>query len=277
MLQLSAFADEISPDLDEQIEACKANAVTHLELRSVNKINVLDFDKTLRAEVKTKLDAAGLGVVAIGSPIGKVKIDDPWAAHFDRFKIAVDAATFFKAPMIRLFSYYDAADGSSVLDHRDEVLTRMAAKVEYVKNVDVTLVHENEAKIYGEKGRECLDLMATINSPKLSSAFDFANFVQAGENPKYNWPVLKRYVTHIHIKDAQNGSGKVVPAGQGDGHVAEILRDAVKGGYKGFLSLEPHLASHGQFSGFSGPNLFKVAADALKQICRENAIPLAGL
>ena len=70
MLKLAAFADEISPDLDEQIRVCKANAVTHVELRSVNKINVLDFDATLRAEIKRKLADNGMGVVSIGSPIG---------------------------------------------------------------------------------------------------------------------------------------------------------------------------------------------------------------
>src|SRR5439155_15354871 len=89
MLKLAAFADEISPNLDEQIRVCKQNGITHIELRSVGGKNVLDFDKTLRNEIKTKLDANGLGVVAIGSPIGKVKIDEPWEIHFNRFKIAV--------------------------------------------------------------------------------------------------------------------------------------------------------------------------------------------
>ena len=38
----------------------------------------------------------------------------------------------------------------------------MNAKVEYIKNTNVTLVHENEAAIYGERGRECLDLMKAV-------------------------------------------------------------------------------------------------------------------
>src|SRR5205807_1685174 len=133
MLKLSAFADEISPDLDEQIRVCKELAITHVELRGVNKINVLDFDKTLRAEIKTKLAAAGLGVVCIGSPIGKVKIDDSWAEHLERFKIAVDAAEYFEAPYIRLFSYYPPEKDGDIRVHRDEVMKRMGAKVEYVR------------------------------------------------------------------------------------------------------------------------------------------------
>src|SRR3954465_15587658 len=101
MLKLSAFADEISPDLDEQIRVCKENTVTHFELRSVNKINVLDFDPKLRDEIKSKLDKAGIGVICIGSPIGKVEINKPWSEAFARFKTAVEMAEFFNAPLIR--------------------------------------------------------------------------------------------------------------------------------------------------------------------------------
>jgi 3-dehydroshikimate dehydratase len=275
MMKLAGFADEISPQLDEQIAVCKQNGITHFELRGAYDKNVLDFDKALRNEIKTKLAAKGLGVVSIGSPIGKVKITDSWAEHFERFKIAVDAAEFFAAPFIRLFSYYPP-EGGDILAHRDEVLKRFRAKLDYIKNRNVVLIHENERHIYGEKGAQCLDLMETLDSPKLRSAFDFANFVQAGENPENNWPLLKPYTVHIHIKDALMKDGKVVPVGQGDGHIAPILVDAHKSGYSGFLSLEPHLSAAGTFSGFSGPKLFTAAVDALKTLCKANAIPLAG-
>src|SRR5215212_11968815 len=129
MLKLSAFADEISPNIDEQIRVCRQTAVTHFELRSVNKINILDFDRALQKEVKAKLSDNGLGVVSIGSPIGKAKIDEPWHNHFDRFKLAVELAEFFNAPMIRIFSYYPPKPEADIHAHRDEVLKRMAAKV----------------------------------------------------------------------------------------------------------------------------------------------------
>src|SRR3989442_9844407 len=87
-LRLAAFADEISPDLDVQIEHCRKNGVTHFELRGVAGKNVLDFDDSLRAEIKRKLADAGMGVISIGSPIGKVKLSEPWEKHFDRFKVA---------------------------------------------------------------------------------------------------------------------------------------------------------------------------------------------
>lgn len=275
MLKLAAFADEISADLDEQIRVCRENSVRHIELRGANKLNVLDFDAALQKQIKAKLADNGMAVCCIGSPIGKVKITDPWPEHFDRFKIAVDQAEFFGAPFVRIFSYYPpAGDGQDVRHHRDEVLRRMAAKADFVANRNVTLVHENEHAIYGEKVAECVDIMRSVNSPKLRSAFDFANFVVAGEDPlKDCWPLLKPYTVHIHIKDARRPK-TIVPAGQGDGQIGPILADAYQSGYRGYLTLEPHLARAGQFGGHTGPDLFKIAADALKKVCNQHAVPL---
>jgi 3-dehydroshikimate dehydratase len=277
MLKLSAFADEIGPNLDEQIRVCRENAVTHFELRGVYGKNVMDFDVALREEIKSKLEANGMGVVSIGSPIGKVAIDRPWSEHFDKFKRAVELAQYFNSPFIRLFSYYPAGgEGKGPIDpHKNEILDRFRQKAEYIKDLPVTMVHENEKGIFGDVARRCVELMAGVNSPKLRSAFDFANFVQCGEDPSQNWPLLKPYVAHIHIKDAKT-DGQVTPAGQGDGHIPEILKDAWASGYRGFLTLEPHLKVAGHSHGETGPELFKVAADALKDACRRQGVPLAG-
>jgi 3-dehydroshikimate dehydratase len=274
-MKLAGFADEISPNLDEQIRVCKELDIRYIELRAVAGKNVLDFDGPLRTEVRQKLKDNGMAVACIGSPIGKVKITDPWATHFDRFKIAVEMAESFSAPLIRLFSYYPPSAGQDMAVHRDEVMRRMRAKADYVKDHPVTLVHENEKDIYGEKGPACLDILKTVNSPKLRCAFDPANFIQAGDDPLVNWELLKSYVAHFHIKDCQRATRKVVPAGQGDGHIQTILEDAKKRGYRGFLSLEPHLLVAGRSSGETGPELFKVATEALREICRKADIQLS--
>ena len=277
MLRLSAFADEIGPNIDDQIRVCKANGVLQFELRGVSGKNVLDLDRALAQEVKQKLADNGMGVACIGSPIGKVAIDKPFAEHMERFNTAVEMAEFFNAPMIRVFSYYPAGgEGKGdILPHRNEVIDRFRKKLDHIGSRNITLVHENEKGIFGEKGAQCLDLMKTIDSPKLRTAFDFANFVQAKEDPARNWPLLKPYTTHIHIKDARLADGKVVPAGQGDGKLAEILKDAWASGYRGFLSLEPHLKVAGHSHGETGEELFKVAADALKAVCKQVGVPLA--
>ena len=56
---------------------------------------------------------------------------------------------------------------------------------------------------------------------------------------------------------------------RGDGEVREILADLKRRGFDGFLSLEPHLAQAGTFSGFTGPDLFGVATKALRDLLDE--------
>ena len=70
MIRLSAFADEISADLDEQIAVLRDERIRFLELRGVWNTNGLDLSDQQVADVKHALAAAGVGVSAIGSPIG---------------------------------------------------------------------------------------------------------------------------------------------------------------------------------------------------------------
>jgi 3-dehydroshikimate dehydratase len=189
----------------------------------------------------------------------------------------VDIALYFESPFLRVFSYYPAGgEGKGPIDpHKNEVIDRFKQKCEYLASLPVTMVHENEKGIFGDIKRRCVELMSGVDHPKLRCAFDFANFVQVGDDPAENWPALKPYTAHIHIKDAKK-DGSVVPAGQGDGRIPEILKDAWDSGYRGFLTLEPHLKVAGHSHGETGPELFKVAADALKEICRRQGIGLAG-
>jgi len=62
-------------------------------------------------------------VVGIGSPIGKIKLSEPFEPHFERFKLAVELAEFFDAPFVRIFSYYEAFPNG-----RAEVLRRLQKK-----------------------------------------------------------------------------------------------------------------------------------------------------
>jgi sugar phosphate isomerase/epimerase len=264
MVRLSGFADEIGPDLELQIQTLASEGLKFLELRGVWGKNVLDLTADDRNRLKKRLRQAGIGVSSIGSPIGKVRIDEPWADHVARFKIALDAAEFFEAPFIRIFSYYPP-EGGRIEDHRDEVIRRLNEQMQLAKGRRAQLLHENEAAIYGEKTEGCLDIARRV--PGIRLIFDPANFVCAGVRPREAWPVLRDKVVYFHIKDAILGSGQIVPSGEGDGDIAEVLRDAIVGrGYDGFLSLEPHLAAAGQFSGFSGPDLFKKAVRALKTV-----------
>ena len=82
---------------------------------------------------------------------------------------------------------------------------------------------------------------------------------------------------YFHIKDiTYPPERRYTPAGQGDGRIGDILRDAIQNrAYQGFLSLEPHLSLGGRMSGFSGPDLFRKAAQALKGILDQIGVQYA--
>ena len=60
--RISAFSDEYSSALDEQIEGLTLNRVRMTELRGVDGTNVSDLTPAEAAEVKRKLDANGISV-----------------------------------------------------------------------------------------------------------------------------------------------------------------------------------------------------------------------
>src|SRR5215469_14798540 len=127
MFTLSAFADEISPDPQEQLDVLRASGVRHIELRSILKTNVLDLTDLQVKELKSLLDRHGFRLSAIGSPIGKVKIDQPFGPHLQRFERAIELCKIFGVSNIRIFSYYKP-DGDDWTKWRDEVMARMAEK-----------------------------------------------------------------------------------------------------------------------------------------------------
>jgi sugar phosphate isomerase/epimerase len=73
--------------------------------------------------------------------------------------------------------------------------------------------------------------------------FDFSNFVECNQDTLEAYEMLKEHIEYIHIKDCKKGGG-VVPAGEGDGNIKEILTRLNDAGYKGFLSIEPHLTKY---------------------------------
>ena len=111
MIRLAAFADEISPDLDEQISVLREEGIGYVELRGVWNTNVLDLTDAQVAEVRRAFGAQSISVASIGSPIGKVPIDSPFDEHVHRFERALTLARAFGARYVRIFSFYPPTAG----------------------------------------------------------------------------------------------------------------------------------------------------------------------
>ena len=272
MVKLSAFADEVTDDFRGQVEFLAKEKVGYIEPRFVNKKNLMDLSQKELADTRKLIRDHGLKISAIGSPIGKVKLDQPFKPHLDRFKHAVELAQYLETPFIRMFSYY-APEGKNIDDYRFQVMDRMVAKLEVLTGTNVMMVHENEANIYGHSAANCVDLVKTVDSPKLRLAYDPANFVwgeKITNNVEVCWPLMKPHVVHIHIKDWKLGAKDIgsMP-GQGDGQIKELLAELAAMKYQGCVTMEPHLETGGQFGGSTGPELFSQAIAAVKSLAAE--------
>jgi sugar phosphate isomerase/epimerase len=269
---LSGFADEISPDLDEQLAVLGAESISHLELRSVWSVNVADLDDGQVATLRRRLDHSGVQVSAIGSPIGKIGIDAPLGPELERLRRIADIAGELGTALVRVFSFF-VPPGQDPRQFRGRVIDRMAALAALAAERGLVLAHENEKEIYGDRPERCADIVASVGSPALRATFDAANFVQCGVRPHADaYELLRPYLEYVQIKDALAATGEVVPAGQGDGQVRETLAALRDSGFEGYLSLEPHLATAGRFGGSSGPDGFRVAASALKGVLADLSV-----
>jgi 3-dehydroshikimate dehydratase len=271
MFTLSAFADEIDPDPQKQVDVLLACGVRHIEFRSIHKTNVLALTDHQVGEFQSLLNKHGVKLSAIGSPIGKIRVDEPFEPHLQKFDRAVELAKRFGTPNIRVFSYYPA-EGATEADwpkYRGEVLARIGETVRRAEKAGVRLVHENEHRIYGDSPDRCADILGQFTGPGFGAVYDPANFVFCGYDPIEGWDKVKDRVVHFHIKDWVKGEEHGRVAGEGHGQIPTVLADAVQRGYDGFATLEPHLLGGGPTGGVTGPDLFPKAVEALRAIFRQ--------
>lgn len=241
---ISGFADEISPDFGTQLKTVTGLGMHYISLRSADGKGIADYSvDEIRDQILPRLEKAGVKVSSIGSPIGKVGIEDEegFARQLEQLDTLCQICGVLDCRYIRMFSFF-IPEGKDPAGYRDAVLKKLQKFIDVAKKYDVILLHENEKEIYGDIGTRCLDLMESLKDPCFQSAFDFANFVQCGEDTEKCWELLHGYVTYIHIKDALSSDKENVVCGTGEGKIREILTRAIRDeGYEGFLTLEPHL------------------------------------
>ena len=272
--KISGFSDEISADINTQFEAFKRLGISYFEPRGIDGKNISTLTEDEAKELLSKMNEYSIKASSIGSPVGKIDISDDFEPHFEMFKNVVTIAKILGAKYIRIFSFYNREDWNE--ETRCEVIKRLHTLLDYAKENGGVLLHENEKDIYGETIDTCLELMKELSCDNFKAVFDPANFVQAGQDTKKAYELLKPYIAYMHIKDSL-ANGDIVPAGDGNGNIEYILDDLLKNGYDGFISLEPHL---GSFEGLAelelddkmtklekgGEHTFRIAYNALENI-----------
>ncbi|MDR0248827.1 MAG: sugar phosphate isomerase/epimerase [Oscillospiraceae bacterium] len=274
--KLSGFIDEIAPDFAAQVSAAGRLGLKWAELRGADGRFIGDWPEERQREMRKRLDERGIGVACLASPAGKTPAGADFEPAWERFARYCECAHIMGARLVRVFSFY-IPEGRKADEYEGLAIERLGRMADYAEKEGLLIAHENEKGIYGDTASRCLRLAEALRGRAFTLVFDFANFVQCGEDTREAWRLLGRYTAHFHMKDALRATGGCVPCGEGDGNVAEILREAYGAGYGGFLSLEPHLvnfamrrqlerADAGEGEEGDGEAAFAAAAAALRAL-----------
>ena len=262
MFQIGAVTDEFSPDsLDRALEAMAGLGMTFAELRVVDGKNIIDLTDAEIDSVRARVEARGMRVLSIASPVLKCTLPDapPVASHIqqDMFssafgfddqprlaRRAFEIAERTGARIVRVFSYWRTIDPDACFDRVASALRDLADRAAG-RNLIVGIENEHACNI--ATGAETARLFAAVDHPALQVIWDPANALVAGEVPfpdGYRHLPISRIV-HVHAKDCTVAShvptfgplGEMGPRGvDWRGQLAALARD----GYRGTISLETH-------------------------------------
>lgn len=276
---LSAFADEAGSSLADQIAALKRNEISYIEPRNINGKPILTLTDDELKEVKSELDKNGIRVNSLGSPIGKYPINEDFEIHLKDFMRALEVCKLLGTDKMRMFSFF--VEQSELAHSRNEVIRRLTIMTEIAKEHGILLCHENESAIYGQNPEEMRDIMTSV--PGIYGIFDPANYRMNNQDVIDGINATLINLAYLHIKDAIYSSQLIVPAGDGEGKIAEIL-DIVNSATDKtvYLTLEPHLFLFDAYKGIDKHELkvkytfnnnsesFDFAANALKKLLSDN-------
>ncbi|MCX7799427.1 MAG: sugar phosphate isomerase/epimerase [Fimbriimonadales bacterium] len=263
---VTGFVDEAAAEAAEQISLAVRLGLRGVDVRTVGGKNVLALSDDEARAYRDLAEAAGLTVQTVSSPVNKVPLTQANREEERRkLRRAIELAGLLGTRRIRIFS----PSVGDQCDERDWPAVRewMAEQVAMARDADILLLHENDARFYGAFPEGSRRLLEEFGCAHFRAAFDFANTVLIGFRPMRDWfPWLLPHLDTLHIKDAVESEGRVVPAGEGDGQMEETFRWLLAQGWDGPLTLEPHLTVAGPFGGHTGPELFETAVRSLRSL-----------
>ncbi|MBN2377847.1 MAG: sugar phosphate isomerase/epimerase [Sedimentisphaerales bacterium] len=255
-MYFTGFADEAAADIDGQIKATKTLNWQNIEARNINGTQIHDLSDADFDTVAEKLAAADIKINCFGSAVANwaKKITDPFDSSLAEARRAIPRMQKLSTRLIRIMSFAVLEDRQPDDQMQDERFRRLRELVKMFADAGITAVHENCMNYGGMSWHHTLELLENV--PGLKLVFDTGNPVTLDDRsqpkpyPKQSsWDFyrnVREHIEYVHIKDAiwdpKTNQPTYTFAGDGQGNVKEILRDLLKTGYDGGISMEPHLA-----------------------------------
>jgi sugar phosphate isomerase/epimerase len=266
MMKISIVTDEISADVETAIELGTEWGIHDFELRGFGTQRVPLFSDFQKTRILELLEEYGARVVAISPGLFKI----PYSTrNRERFPLQVIDSTLYQkwrdvrslvdyhiqellpasieyakevgAGKIIVFSFMRGSN--PVGPAPDEILECLEGAAQQAKKANVELMIEVEDQFWADTGDRTAKIIQAINCPALGVNWDPGNAFAAGDIPYPNgYHAIQDFVHHIHFKDLlrtpAEGIRYVI-----DGEIdwAGQLRALAADGYRGFISVEPHM------------------------------------
>ena len=216
---LSGFADESTSNktIVEQFAVFAALGLQYYSIRFVNLgegiKNVMKLTKSDIQRVRQFQDEYGLNVSSLGSPIGKVKLEDiedgtanryvPFEKYLDEVRQACDLAHALETKLIRGFSFYPPK-GANPREFLPKAVDWLGQIAEMCHRSDLTFGLEVETNLVGHEGNILAEIYRQVNHPAMMLIFDGANIVMQGYSTQdvfEQYEAMKPGLGWVHIKD----------------------------------------------------------------------------
>ncbi|WP_436491869.1 sugar phosphate isomerase/epimerase family protein [Actinokineospora sp. HUAS TT18] len=269
---LAGIGDEAGPALADQLAAIAALGWSAIELRTVDGVHIADLDRRAFDRLADTLDERGLRTVCVDSRIGdwSSTITGDFERDLDELRMIARRAARLNTRYVRIMSYPNA--GLDDLDWARRVHQRMRELAARAEQAGLVLLHENCAGWAGSDAKRALDMLVETGSPALRLLFDTGNGVAYGYSAVELLADVIEFVDHVHVKDGTDGPVWTVP-GAGAAEVGRCLDLLAESGYRGALSIEPHLSlvPHADVPGAGRVDGFVAAGRALESLLAATA------
>jgi sugar phosphate isomerase/epimerase len=258
-MMFMGIGDEAGASLNSQLTATRELGWKFIEMRAVEmpghaKANFHDVPEAAFDAALKQLETSGVQVYCFGSAVMNwaKQVGDPFDITLGEVKRCVPRMKRLGSKFVRIMSF---KPGDEEFKTPPEVFRRVKDVTNMFLDAGLQPVHENCMNYGGMSWQHALELLDKC--PGLKWVFDTANPVFNPDRSKPKpwprqdawefWTNVRDHVAHIHVKDATWDSAKNDAdynwPGEGQGKVRDILKDAIMRGYKGGISIEPHMVA----------------------------------
>jgi sugar phosphate isomerase/epimerase len=225
-----------------------------------------------RLRVKQTIAAAGLPIVCVGSSI--LLTSENAGPELRRF---LELANEWESPLVRVY-------GGPLVEEPQARQTQIEAAAEVLQGavplaerLDVAVAIETHDSFSASS--VVAELLAMVESKWVGALWDTHHPYRVGESPAEVYKNIGPRVLHVQVKDARRsaahkGGWQLVPMGEGEVPVREIIGLLAAGGYGGYISVEWEKYWHPEIEEpeIALPQHLQVLEEWVQDLARERGI-----